>query len=187
MNQCVALYTFGIFIEPADHPSNDEFHRRNDPVLFAVEQAGGFIARSGYPDEPGPPCWGDQVYPRFYKERGDGWSPATLSLWADLESPLAFAYFGLHAQALTRGRQWFEKPAWPPYVLWWTDNQGPPTWTEAVERHEHLHGHGPSAHAFNFKQTYDAAGRETTLDRVRAKAIAVDSEPRDSEPRDSGR
>ncbi|MGI9462714.1 MAG: DUF3291 domain-containing protein, partial [Aestuariivirgaceae bacterium] len=167
-----ALYTFGIFIEPAEHPSNDGFHRRNDPILDLVDKAPGFIARSGYEDEPGSRPWGRQVWPRFYEERGDGWSPATLSLWTDLESPMAFAYYGLHAEALSHGRQWFRKPEWPPYVLWWVDGQHKPDWTQAVERHEHLHDHGPSAYAFTFKQPFDTAGKAMVLDKVKVRAIA---------------
>ncbi|MEX3010112.1 DUF3291 domain-containing protein [Hoeflea sp. TYP-13] len=173
MSSRVALFTFGIFIEPSEHPNNDGFHERNDPILDAVEDAPGFVARSGYDDEPGPEPWGNQVYPRFYEERGDGWSPATLSLWTDLESPMAFSYFGLHAEALSRGRLWFEKPRWPPYALWWVDGGHTPSWTEAVERHEHLHDHGVSAFAFTFKQPFDARGHVCLVDRERLKAIAV--------------
>jgi len=167
-----ALYTFGIFIQPSEHPDNDGFHARNDPLLLAVEQAAGFVARSGYPDEPGPEPWGLHVWPRFYEERGDGWSPATLSLWQDLESIMAFAYFGLHAEALAHGREWFRQPEWPPYVVWWVDDGHVPEWREAVERHEYLHDHGPSAHAFNFKQPFNALGNGTTVDRGRVKATA---------------
>jgi len=77
----LALFTFGIFREPAEHPVNDGFHTRNDSILAAVEHSDGFVARSGYDGEPGPASWCVQVYPDFYIERGDGWSPETLSLW----------------------------------------------------------------------------------------------------------
>jgi len=167
----LALYTFGIFIRPSEDPANDGFHHRNDPILDAVEKAPGFLARSGYDGDPGPSSWGPQVYPRFYEERGDGWSPATLSLWTDLESPMAFSYFGLHAEALAHGREWFQKGDWPPLVLWWIDGDHVPDWTEAVERHEALHDRGPSAYAFTFKQPFDAAGEPTRIDRARIKSL----------------
>ena len=67
----------------------------------------------------GPQSWGEQVYPRFYVERGDGWSPSTLSLWRDLTALMAFSYSGIHAEAMRHGREWFVKPTWPGYVLWW--------------------------------------------------------------------
>lgn len=101
----LALYTFGMFIAPAEDPVNDGFHALNDPVLQAVDQAPGLIARSGYASDLDGSSWGPEVYPHFYQERGDGWSPATLSLWADPESLFAFTYHGLHAAAFRRGRE----------------------------------------------------------------------------------
>lgn len=165
----LALYTFGIFTERAGAPSNAGFHTLNDPVLASVDQAQGFIARSGYASDPppAPASWGPETYPRFYEERGDGWSPATLSLWTDLESVFHFTYSGLHAAALRRGREWFVKPAWPPLVLWWHQGETPPTWSEAVHRHEHMHDFGPSPKGFTFKQPFDAAGLPTKLDQTR--------------------
>ena len=173
MDHRLALYTFGVFAVPSEDPANDGFHDRNDPILAAVDRAPGFIARSGYEDEPGTEIWGEPVYPTFYVERGDGWSPATLSLWVDLESAFAFSYNGLHAEALAHGREWMVKPEWPPYALWWVDDDYRPTWQEAVQRHLHLHENGPSAHAFNFKQPFDAQAQSTSVDRVRAKEYAA--------------
>lgn len=173
MGRKLALYTFGMFIEPADHPNNVGFLERNDPILAAIKHAPGFLGRSGYDGDPGPESWGDEVYPHFYVERGDGWSPATLSLWQDLESPMAFSYFGLHAEALRHGRDWFEKPTWPPLVTWWVDDTVIPMWRDGVERHEYLHDHGPTPHAFSFKQPYDSKGDCTEIDRVRMKELAA--------------
>ena len=169
----LALYTFGIFKKPAADVANDGFHLRNDPLLKLVDQTHGMIARSGYANEPGPESWGTQVYPRFYIEQGDGFSPSTLSIWRDLESVFAFTYFGLHAEALVHGRAWFKKPEWPPYVLWWIKAGEQPTWAEAVLHHEYLHDTGPSAFAFNFKHAFDAEGKSVALDHARAKLIAA--------------
>jgi hypothetical protein len=169
----VALYTFGVFRAPAADPVNQGFHDRNERALLAVEASDGFIARSGYDGDPGPPSWGSQVFPRFYAERGDGWAPSTLSLWRDLESPMAFAYAGIHAEALGNGRKWFLEPAWPPYVLWWVRRDQVPSWSEAIARHETLHHLKASAFAFDFASPFDEGGIATTIDRaiVREKAI----------------
>ena len=161
----LALYTFGIFREPADHPAIQGFHDRNDGNFLAAELSEGFIARSGYDGEPGPESWGKQVFPRFYIERGDGWSPSTLSLWEDLISPMAFSYGELHAEAMRHARDWFLKPAWPPYVLWWVERDHTPTWAEAVARHEFLHDRNASPQAFDFKNPFDEEGHPTTVDR----------------------
>ncbi|MBN7776752.1 DUF3291 domain-containing protein [Nitratireductor aquimarinus] len=167
----LALYTFGVFSKPADDPANDGFHRRNDPIFELVDQAEGLIARSGYASDPGPLSWGEEVYPRFYEERGDGWSPATLSLWTDMEALFSFTYFGLHAEALRRGRDWFEKPQWPPLAMWWHHEETYPVWAEAVRRHAHLHEHGPTPVAFTFKQPFDEKGMPVKLDKARIQAL----------------
>lgn len=138
----LALYTFGIFRLPADHRVNDGFRVPNDPVFASVDRAEGLIARSGYASDDDPNSWGTEIYPRFYREQGDGWSPATLSLWRDLESVFAFTYSGLHAQALARGREWFAKSTWPPFVLWWHESVMRPQWAEGAARLEHLHDDG---------------------------------------------
>ena len=167
----LALYTFGQFIKPADDTANDGFRALNDPVFATVDKAHGLIARSGYASDEGPGPWGEEVYPRFYEDRGDGWSPATLSLWHDIESVFAFTYDGLHAEALKRGREWFRSPDWPPLVLWWHRRKGTPTWSEGVERIEHLDDHGPSAHAFTFKSPFDEAGNAIKINRRRAREL----------------
>jgi hypothetical protein len=166
----VALYTFGIFSRPSADPANDGFHARNDANLAAAAAADGFIARSGYDGDPGPASWGVHVYPRFYTG-SDPHTPSTLSLWTDLESPMAFTYHGIHAEALSRGRDWFAKPilppakpAWPPYVLWWIEAGAIPDWREAVACHEHLHDHGASPQAFDWHSPFDARGNACTID-----------------------
>ena len=167
----LALYTFSLFGRPADDPSNDGFHELNDLIFKEVDRAEGLLARSGYASDLRPEPWGEEVYPNFYIDRGDGWSPATLSLWRDLEAAFAFTYFGLHATALRRGREWFEKPHWPPLVLWWHDRNGHPEWSDGVARLEHLHAQGPTSHAFNFKQPFDRSGQPVKLDMSRVQAM----------------
>jgi hypothetical protein len=167
----LALYTFGIFAKPASDPLNDGFHQRNDAVLALADTAAGFIARSGYDGDPGPDSWGEQVYPRFYIEQGDGWCPSTLSLWESMEAAMAYAYLGLHAEALAHGREWFLKPEWPPYAVWWVEEGVYPTWSEAVVRHEHLHDHGPTPFSFSFKDAFDRDGRPVRIDSDKVRKL----------------
>ncbi len=171
----LALYNFGMFVKPAEDEANGSFQRLNDLILPQVDRAAGLVGRSGYDSEPGTVSWGTQVFPRFYHEKGDGWSPSTLSLWVDLESAMAFSYFGLHATAIKRGHEWFVKPEWPPYVLWWVEDAVTPEWKVAVLRHEYLHDHGASAHAFTFKNAFDPVGAPLTIDQSRMKAIAAEN------------
>lgn len=168
----LALFTFGIFIKPADDPANDEFHERNDPIL-AMLDAGvpGFIARSGYEDEDGPPEWGTYTLPHWYQEKGDGWSPATLSLWQDPEAVAAFTYAGLHGQAVRRGNIWFREGEWPPYAMWWVSPDHRPTWAEGVGRHKALFDHGPGPDVFDMKSVHGPDGAARPLDAGRIAAL----------------
>lgn len=163
MQHRLAAYNFGIFTNRAEHSANEGWRQRHNPLMELVEKAPGFIARSGYDGEPGPTSWGKQVYPRFYEERGDGWSPATLSLWQGTQSLFDFTYKGLHREAFALGKTWFERGDWPPYVLWWVKANHQPDWAEGVARFENLHDHGPTPHAFNFKQVFDAQGQAASL------------------------
>ncbi len=90
----------------------------------------------------------------------------TLSLWRDLESVFAFAYFGVHAEALSHGRDWFVKPEWPSYVAWWVADDHRPDWSEAKTRLEQLHDNGPSPQAFSFKSPFGPDGARIVIDRA---------------------
>jgi hypothetical protein len=164
----LAIYNFNNFRLPSAHPANDGFHQRNDLNFAAAETSDGFIARSGYVGEPGPESWGEQVFPRFYVENGDGSAPSTLSLWKDLPSLFAFVYAETHIEAMRNARAWFDRHRWPPYVLWWVDLTHFPTWAEGVERLEYLHDNGISPYAFDFKQPFDENGSPMKLDRAKA-------------------
>ena len=168
----LALYTFGQFIKPAEDEANDGFRDLNDPIFGIADAADGLIARSGYASDPGPLPWGEEVYPRFYDDRGDGWAPATLSLWTDIEALFAFTYSGLHAEAVRRGREWFRQGDWPPLAMWWHADAGTrPTWAQGVERYEFLHDHGASPFAFTFKEPFDRDGNPTGLDTKRIRQL----------------
>jgi hypothetical protein len=173
----LALYTFGMFAKPAEDPANAGFYALNGPIFDLVDQAAGLIARSGYASDAGPESWGPEFYPKFYREKGDGWSPATLSLWSDLEALFSFTYFGLHATALKRGAEWFQKPSWPPLAMWWHRDETYPTWAEGVRRYEHLHVHGATPKAFDFKNPFDESGVPTRLDKARIQRLQAQNRP----------
>ena len=169
----LAVFTFGIFRTPADDPANQGFHDRNDKVMRIAGLSDGFIAHSGYNGEPGPASWGVYTLPRFYVERGDGWTPATLSLWRDLESLASFAYTGAHAEAMSHAHKWFQQGRSPTHAAWWVAADRTPDWADAAARHEHLHDHGPSAHAFDLAHPFASDGTATKIDRavVETKAL----------------
>jgi hypothetical protein len=165
----VAFFTFGILREARGHPQVQGFYDRNARTFEAAERSDGFIGRSTRDPATGQHRWGEQVAPRFFREDEHGGAPRTLSLWEDLESVFAFAYSGVHAEALSRRKEWFLSPAWPTYVAWWVPDDHTPDWHEARVRHEHLHDHGPSPYAFDFQHPFGPDGNPVDMDRVRVQ------------------
>ena len=167
----LAIYNFGLFVAPYESPEVEGFRLREPSNFLAAETAEGFVGRSGYAGEPGPESWGQQVFPRFIEGSGFETAPSSLSLWADLESLMAFSYSGVHADALKHARRWQVERRWPALVLWWTPRR--PDWTEAVERFERLHDQGAGPDAFNFKAPYGPDGEKISIDRARMRELAA--------------
>lgn len=77
-----------------------------------------------------------------------------MSVWRDVESLYHYAYKTQHNDFFRRRREWFKKWDRPSPVLWWIPEGHIPTIDEALERVNHLHEHGPTPYAFNFKQRF---------------------------------
>ena len=166
----VAFFTFGILREAQGHPQVQGFFDNLARTFEAADQSDGFLGRSKRNPETGQHSWGAQVHPRFFREEEHGNDPRTLSLWEDLEAVFAFAYAGVHANALSQRTEWFLKPAWPTYVAWWVTDDHTPDWHEAIERHAYLHDNGPSAYAFDFTHPFGPDGQPIVLHRARIQA-----------------
>lgn len=169
----LAMYNFGLHVAAYESAAVEGFRLREAANFEAASRAHGFIGRSGYTGEPGTPCWGEQVFPRFIEGSGFATAPSLLSLWADIESLMAFSYSGVHADALKHARHWNVRQSWPPLVLWWMDAHVVPEWKDGIERLEYLHDKGPSAEAFSFKSPYGPDGAPLEIDRNRVKEIAA--------------
>jgi hypothetical protein len=159
----LAFLTFGILHEPLGHPQVQGFFDRVPDALASAHGTDGFVWRE---TERAP-----DLGPRFFRPTEHPRAPQTLSLWTELEAPYAFAYHGLHAEALRRRKEWFVKPEWPTYVAWWVEDDHTPTWPEAYERLESLHDQGPSPFAFSFKTPFGADGQATHLNRERVDQL----------------
>jgi hypothetical protein len=167
----LAFYTFGILREARTHPQVQGFLDRTGRVLTTADGSAGMIKRSAANAR-----WGEKTFPRFFTGDPPDGAAATLSLWEDLESVFAFAYAGVHAEALRHRKEWFVPPGWPTYVAWWVADGHTPDYLEAIERHRHLHEHGPTPTAFNFKHAFGPDGSQITIDRERIEAIAAANE-----------
>lgn len=164
--------TVGRLHEPFHHPRSQGFLDRVPGVYDAADASEGFIARSDRDLETLYHTWGAVRHPRCYGGESDSHRlPSTLSLWEDLESVAAYAYSGPHGEALSHRREWFSETDLPEYVAFWVDPAADRVdWQEAADRLDYLHEHGPTAHAFNFKQPFDPDGNPVTLDRAKIKA-----------------
>jgi len=116
--------------------------------------------------------WGKFAVPRFYtlgRETETDQRASTLSVWEDLGSVLRFVYSGLHLEALKKRSEWFLKPQWPTYALWWIPDDCIPTWQEACKKLERLHDEGASPEVFDFKTCFDASGNRVDLSAYKHK------------------
>jgi hypothetical protein len=79
-----------------------------------------------------------------------------LTVWRTVEQLFDFAFRTAHTKVMVRRREWFERPTVAMVVLWWVPAGEIPTLDDAVARLAHLRAHGPTPHAFTFKQRYPA-------------------------------
>lgn len=171
------MYNFGQHVAAEDAPEVQGFMLREPLNFAAAERAAGFVGRSGYRGVPGKRSWGPQVFPRFIKGSGFDSGPSSLSLWADIESLMAFTYAGVHAEALKNARNWNTKNDWPPLVLWWVEAGRRPDWAQGASKLERLHDHGPGPDAFSFKQAFTPDGEPAEVDRLRVKRLVEANAP----------
>ncbi len=165
MSHRLAFFTVGILHEPMDRPRLQGFMDRVPGVYAAADSSAGFHSRSVRDLATWKHSWGDPVVPQCYPQGYDLEQFAmTLSIWDDLESVAAFAYKGVHAEALAHRKDWFQSLGLPPYVAWWISDVEHVNWKQAAERLDHLHTNGPTAFAFNFKSPFDANGSAVRLD-----------------------
>ncbi len=169
----IAFMTFGVLYEPRAHSRSKGFIDRIPATYEVAERSEGFIDRSHLDPDTGRHSWGELVCPRFLPDELHPNVARTLTLWRNLESVFAFSYAGLHGEALTLRAQWFRKPEFPSYVIWWVADDHVPTFIESTERLERLHANGPEPDAFNFRRAFDSDGNPTVLDRILAKEIVA--------------
>ena len=178
----IAFTTFAILKEPYGGELTQGYDDMTPPVFAAAEGFDGFIARAkeidDRPDlsnfERDWGAWGPFRAPRFYDGRGGttlstDTRASTVSLWRDLPSVYRFVYSGLHKKALAGRQQWFLKPEWPGYAMWWVADDHVPTWPEACERLEHLHDHGSTPTAFDFRRPFLERGEPADPPRLRRR------------------
>lgn len=130
---------------PLDSPVLADFVAALEPVNAMADAAPGFVWRLQTED-------GDATAVRAFD---DDMLIVNLSVWESAEALADFTYRSGHRDVMVRRREWFERMAEAFLVLWWVPAGHLPTVDEARQRLEHLRAHGPSPHAFTFRQRFE--------------------------------
>jgi hypothetical protein len=144
LNYHLAQYNLARLVAPLDDPLIADFVAALDRVNRLGDCSPGFVWRHQTED-------GNSTSIRV---RGDPLIIINFTVWEDAESLFEFTYRSDHAEVYRRRREWFEVPAEAHLVLWWIPAGYEPTVDEGEERLDYLRAHGPTAHAFTFKQRF---------------------------------
>lgn len=178
----LAFTTTAIFLERPGREEVQGFFDRSPATMAATGRFDDYVAGSAriYIHPHTPPYPLEETHPSFYEPGIHAGIGCTLSLWRSLEGVCAFAYSGVHAQALARRKEWFKKGTWPVYAAWWESDDYVPTFADAIAKLEHLHAHGPTPFAFDFKSPYGPSGESTAIDRERVRQSSAAAQQKQS-------
>jgi hypothetical protein len=142
----LALLNVARLVAPLDSAPIADFVANLDPVNALADAAPGFVWR--HQDDSGNAT--------SVRMLDDDMLIVNLAVWESIEALSAYAYGGAHREMLRRRREWFERMTEAYLVLWWVPAGHRPGVDEAEARLLHLRAHGPSAHAFTFRDRFPA-------------------------------
>ncbi|SIS21952.1 protein of unknown function [Aquipseudomonas alcaligenes] len=141
----LAQLNIAVMREPLDSPGMADFVANLERINALAEASPGYLWR--LQDEAGDATairpFGEEVL-------------VNLSVWRDVRSLSGYVYKSAHSAMLKRRREWFDKAEQAHMVLWWVPAGHRPGVEEAAERLAYLREHGPSSHAFGFRQAFAA-------------------------------
>lgn len=79
-----------------------------------------------------------------------------MSVWDDVAALNHYVYKTAHVEIMRRRKEWFERMKEAYMVLWWVPRGQRPGMGEAIARLASLRTHGPTAHAFTFRDAFPA-------------------------------
>ena len=138
-------------LAPLDSEQLRPFMEALDGVNAAGDAAPGFVWRLDEEDDEHPGATGVRAY-------DDPLLIVNLTVWESREALWDFAYGGEHLAFMRRRREWFRALPEAHLALWWIPAGTIPQVEEAVARLDHLRAHGPTPHAFTFKQAFEPSG-----------------------------
>jgi hypothetical protein len=141
----LAQYNVARLVAPLDDPRLAGFVADLDRVNTLGDRSPGFVWRLKTED-------GTSTSVRV---GDDDRVLVNFTVWNSVDALFEYTYHSDHAGVFRRRREWFEQPSQPYLVLWWIPAGQIPTLEEAEARLAHLRTHGPTPHAFTFKQRFD--------------------------------
>jgi hypothetical protein len=148
----VAQYNIAWMKTSLDDPSMAEFHANLDPINELGDRSKGFVWRHK----------GDEGNSTSTRIRDDDRILINFTVWESVEDLFEYAFHSDHVKVYRMRKDWFEHLEEPFAVLWWVPAGHLPTVEEGEDRLMHLTKHGPTPHAFTFKQRFpppdEAAG-----------------------------
>ena len=132
-------------LAPLDAPQMQNFVALLDEINALADASPGFVWRL-------QGAGGNATYLRPYE---DDRILFNMSVWTSIEALRTYTYNSAHAGVLRRRSEWFARLEKPNVALWWVPAGTVPSVDEGVGRLDHLQAHGPTAHAFSLRTTYD--------------------------------
>lgn len=160
----LAQVNIGRIRGPMDSEVMAEFAAALDPINAVADAAPGFVWR--LQDDDGN-ATAIQVF-------DDDRMLINMSVWASLDTLADFVMHTEHRDYLRRRREWFERIEQPFVALWWVPAGHVPTPVEAKARVDHLAEHGPTSHAFSFRQAFPPPSLAVEVDATGRPSLAVE-------------
>lgn len=135
-------------LAPLDTPLLADFMAALDDINALAEASPGFVWR----------LQSDSGNATDVRHGDDPLFIVNMSVWQSAESLFDFVYRTAHTKVMARRREWFARPQAAFQVLFWIPAGTAPTVDEAMARLAHLQAHGPTPHAFTFKERFAAPG-----------------------------
>jgi hypothetical protein len=147
----LAQVNVGRLLAPVDDPRIDDFRNALDQINALADSQPGFVWRL-----IGEGNNATDLRP----DAADELQAVNASMWESPEHLAAFVYRSEHRNFVRRRLEWFEEAAQPILALWWVPTGHTPSLPQCLERLAHLRAHGPTPHAFSFKQRFEAPTAE---------------------------
>ncbi|HXQ14740.1 MAG TPA: DUF3291 domain-containing protein [Caulobacteraceae bacterium] len=147
----LAQVNVGRLLAPVDDPRIDDFRNSLDTINAVADAQPGFVWRL-----KGEGNNATDLRP----DANDALQAVNASVWESPDQLAAFVYRSEHRNFVRRRLEWFEEATQPILALWWVAAGHTPSLAECLERLAHLRAHGPTPHAFTFRQRFEAPTAE---------------------------